>query len=94
MAVPSTVTSATLTFWMYHDTGYSTDADKVQAQLGVSGAWSNVGSAVARYNGSTGWAEVTIDVSSYKGKTVQVGFLGTSEYGDDEYVDDVAITTH
>jgi hypothetical protein len=94
VAIPSTITTATLTFWMYHDTGYSTYRDRIQAQLGVSGAWTSVGSAVYRDNGSTGWAQVSIDVSSYKGKTVQVAFVGISAYGNDEYVDDVAITTH
>jgi hypothetical protein len=77
---------------MYHDTGYSTSADKVQAQVAVSGAWASVGTAVARYTGATGWAQATVDLSAYKGKTIQLGFLGISAYGNDEYLDDVTIT--
>jgi hypothetical protein len=93
-AIPSSVTSATLTFWVYHETGYSTDNDQVQAQVSTNGStWSNVGSAVSRYNGSTGWAQATVDLSAYKGQSVYLGFLGISAYGNDEYVDDVTVTT-
>jgi len=92
-AVPSSYTTVTLTFWMYHDTGYSTYADKVQAQVSTNGTtWTNVGAAVSRYTGSTGWAQVTIDLSSYKGQTVFLGFVGISAYGNDEYLDDVMVT--
>ena len=91
-AIASTYTTATLTFWMYHDTGYSTYADQVQAQVSTNGTtWTNVGTAVARYNGTTGWAQVTVDLSAYKGQTVQLGFLGISAYGNDEYLDDVTV---
>jgi len=92
-AVGSSYSTVTLTFWMYHDTGYSTYADKVQAQVSTNGTtWTSVGSAVARYNGTTGWAQVTINLSAYKGQTVYLGFLGISAYGNDEYLDDVTVT--
>jgi hypothetical protein len=93
-AVPSNTTSMTLTFWMYHDTGYSSDNDRVQAQVSTNGStWTNVGSAVSRYNGSTGWAQVTISLgTAYNGASrLQVGFLGISAYGNDCYIDDVAV---
>jgi len=92
-AVASSYTTVTLTFWMYHDTGYSTYADKVQAQVSTNGTtWTSVGTAVNRYTGSTGWTQVTIDLSSYKGQTVYLGFLGMSAYGNDCYIDDVTVT--
>lgn len=91
-AIPSTVASATLKFWMYHDTGYSTYADKVQLQVNTGSGWTNVGTAVARYDGSTGWKQHTIDLSAYKGTNVQLGFLGISAYGNNEYIDDVTVT--
>jgi hypothetical protein len=91
-AIPSTAASATLTFWMYHDTGYSTYADKVQVQVSTGSTWANVGAAVNRYDGSTGWKQHTISLSSYVGSTVQLGFLGISAYGNNEYVDDVKVT--
>ncbi|MEO8382955.1 MAG: pre-peptidase C-terminal domain-containing protein, partial [Acidobacteriota bacterium] len=67
--------AATLKFWMYHDTGYTTSADRVQVQVST-GTWANVGTAVNRYDGTTGWKQHTIDLSAYQGTTVQLGFLG------------------
>jgi hypothetical protein len=92
-AISSSATSVTLTFWMYHDTGYSTSLDKVQLQASTGSTWSNVGTAVNRYDGSTGWKQHTIDLSAYKGTTVQLGFLGISDFGNNEFIDDVAVTT-
>jgi len=91
-SIPSTAAAATLTFWMYHDTGYSTYADKIQVQVST-GTWANVGTAINRYDGSTGWKQHTIDLTAYKGTTVQLGFLGISAYGNNEFLDDVAVTT-
>ena len=92
-AIPSSATTATLTFWMYHDTGYSTSADKVQLQISTGSTWANVGTAINRYDGSTGWKLHTIDLTAYKGTTVQLGFLGISAYGNNEFIDDVTVTT-
>lgn len=92
-AIPSTATTVTLTFWMYHDTGYSTSADRVQLQASTGSTWANVGTAINRYDGSTGWKKHTIDLTSYKGTTVQLGFLGISAFGNNEYIDDVTVTT-
>lgn len=92
-AIPGTATSATLKFWMYHDTGYSTYADKVQVQVSTGSTWANVGTAINRYDGSTGWKQHTIDLTAYKGMTVQLGFLGISAYGNNEYIDEVIVTT-
>jgi hypothetical protein len=91
-AIPSTAASATLTFWMYHDTGYSTSADRVQLQASTGSTWANVGTAVNRYDGSTGWKKHTIDLSAYKGTTVQIGFLGISAFGNNVFIDDVTVT--
>jgi len=93
-AIPSSVTTATLKFWMYHDTGYSTYADKVQVQVSTGSSWTNVGTAVNRYDGSTGWKQHTIDLTAYKGTTVQLGFLGISAYGNNEFLDDITVTTN
>jgi hypothetical protein len=52
-------------------TSYSSANDRVQVQVSTNGTtWTNVGTAVARYTGSTGWAQASIDLSAYKGKTV------------------------
>ena len=38
--------------------------------------WTSAGSAVSRYNGSTGWAQASVDLTAYKGQTIYLGFLG------------------
>jgi hypothetical protein len=91
-AIPGTATAATLTFWMYHDTGYSTYPDKVQVQVST-GTWANVGAAINRYDGSTGWKQHTIDLTAYKGTTIQLGFLGISGFGNNEFIDDVLVVS-
>ena len=91
-AIPSSATTATLKFWMYHDTGYTTSADRVQVQVST-GTWANVGTAVNRYDGSTGWKQHTIDLTAYKGSTIQLGFLGISAFGNNVFIDDVTVTT-
>lgn len=92
-AVASTYTTVTLKFWMYHDTAYSTSADKVQVQVSTNGTtFTNVGSAVARYGATAGWAQATVDLSAYRGQTVYLAFLGISAYGNDCYLDDVTVT--
>ncbi|HPS77444.1 MAG TPA: hypothetical protein PLS53_04750 [Thermoanaerobaculaceae bacterium] len=91
-AIASSYTTVTWTFWMYHDTGYTTNADKVQPQVSTNGTtWTNVGSAINRYDGSTGWKQHTVTLTTYKGSTVQLGFLGTSAYGNNIYLDDALV---
>jgi trimeric autotransporter adhesin len=91
-AVSSTFTTVTWTFWMYHDTGYTTSADKIQPQVSTNGStWTSVGSAINRYDGSTGWKQHTVSITTYKGSTVYLGFLATSAYGNNIYLDDATV---
>ena len=92
-AIPGSATTATLKFWMYHDTGYTSSADRVQVQVSTGAGFVNVGTAVNRYDGTTGWKQHTIDLTAYKGTTVQLGFLGISAYGNNVFIDDVIVTT-
>ena len=55
--------------------------------------WANVGTAINRYDGSTGWKQHTIDLTAYKGTTVQLGFLGISVFGNNVFIDDAVVTT-
>jgi|GEM_PF-2017693 hypothetical protein len=94
-SIPSNAGSANVTFWMYHETGYPAANDRVQFQMSSNGgaSWANVGDAVSRYNGTTGWAMATVDASSYIGKsTLRIAFLGISGYGNDCHVDNVTLT--
>ncbi len=96
IAIPGTIASATLSFWMYHDTGdtsWPNLNDQVQVQVSTNGtSWTNLGTPVNRYDGTTGWTQVSIDVSAYKNQTLWLGFVGISAYGNDIYLDDVAVT--
>ena len=92
IAIPATAKSATLTYWMFHDTGRPSNNDRFQPQVTSNGStWTNVGSSVSRYNGTAGWSQHTADISAFIGKTVQVGVLATSAAGYNMYLDDVAV---
>jgi hypothetical protein len=93
-AIPGTVTSANLTFFMYHDAGYSASADQVQVQVSTDGGtvWTDIGSSILRYSATTNWAQHTLDLTAYKGQTVILGFLATSGYGNNMYLDDIQAT--
>ncbi len=84
-----------VSFWMYHDTGYSSNADNVQVQVSTDGGttWQNVGAAVNRYDGTTGWKQHTVALSGFTGSLsdVRIGLLGTSAYGNDVHIDDFAV---
>ncbi len=90
--------SAAVMFWMYHDTGYTTNADRIQVQISTDGGttWNNVGAAINRYDGSTGWKQHTVDISAYTGGSytdVRLGLHAISAYGNNMHVDDVQIAT-
>ncbi len=84
-----------LRFWMYHDTGYSSNADKVQVQVTTDNGttWQNVGAAVNRYDGSTGWKQHEVVLTGFTGAatSVRVGLLATTAYGNNVGVDEVEL---
>lgn len=51
-SITASATAARLTFYMYHEIGYTSADDRVQLQLSLNSGenWSNVGSAVSRYD--------------------------------------------
>ncbi len=87
--------SVTVAFWMYHDTNY-TSADRIQVQISTDGGttWNDVGAAINRYDGSTGWKQHNVDISTYTGGSytdVRVALHAFSAYGSNMYVDDIEI---
>jgi hypothetical protein len=93
IAIPASYDTVAISFWMYHDTEY-TNSDSVQVQISTNSGstWANLGSPVYRYDGTNGWAKVALDLSSYKGQSnILIGFLGTSAWGNDIYIDDLTI---
>jgi pseudomonalisin len=92
MAIPAGVKGATVSFWMFHDTGRYTYKDRIQPQIFAGTSWANIGSPVYRYNGSSGWSKVSLDVTAYRGQSVRIGFVGISGAGNNMYLDDVLLT--
>lgn len=92
--IASNVDNCSLSFWIFHDTEFTPNNDRVQLQISTNGGtdWVNVGSPASRYNGSTGWQQVTIDLASFIGSNgIIIGFLGISAYGNNCYIDDVVV---
>jgi hypothetical protein len=84
----------TLSFRMYHDTGFASSADRIDVQVSTDGGvdWTTL-AMVYRYDGSTGWKEHLVDLSDYAGNDdVRIGFNGTSAYGLNTHMDLVKIT--
>ena len=81
--------SCQVRFWMYHDTGYSSNNDRVQVEGSTDGAtFTDVGAAVSRSDGTVGWQEHTVDFSAYAGEaTAYLSFEGISGYGNDCFID-------
>lgn len=92
----SGLSSAQVSFWMYHDTGWYDSYDYVQLEISTNGGanWYSAGPAIYRYDGSSGWKEHTIDISPYTGSgmnNVLIGFLGYSDFGNDCHIDDITV---
>jgi hypothetical protein len=92
---------------MYHDTEYPASNDRVEVQISTDAGqtWSNVGDVISRFDGSTGWEQHSIDLSTFADQTdLRLGFLGVSElvrdgkgniiyHGNDIHIDDIALGT-
>lgn len=91
------LTMPRLSFWMSHDTGYTTNTDLVQSQVSTDAGvtWVDVGDPVMRYNADCSpacWMEHLVDLGAYVGlPDVRIGLLGVSDYGNNIYVDDVSV---
>jgi hypothetical protein len=83
VTIPASATSATLTFWLHIDTAETTtttafDTLKVQ----VRNTSNTVLSTLATYsnlNHATGFSQKSLDVTSFKGQTIRVYFLGVED---------------
>jgi hypothetical protein len=83
VTIPSTATTATLTFWLHIDTAETTtttafDTLKVQ----IRNTSNTVLSTLVTYsnlNKATGFSQKSLDVTSFKGQTIRVYFLGVED---------------
>ncbi|MFC8714458.1 M1 family aminopeptidase [Streptomyces sp. NPDC057197] len=93
VTIPSGCSTATLSYWLHVDTAETTTStayDRLTVKLG--------GSTLATYSNldkNTGYAQKTVDVSSYAGQTVSLSFTGTedSSLRTSFVLDDVALDT-
>jgi hypothetical protein len=97
VTIPSTATTATLTFWLHIDTAETTTTtafDRLQVQvlnssntvLATLGTFSNL-------NHAAGYSQKSFSVISFKGQTIKIRFLGTedSSLQTSFVIDDVAL---
>jgi len=83
ITIPSTVTSATLSFWLKINTAETTTTtpfDTLNVQ--VRNTSNTVLSTLATYsnlNKTTGYVQKTFDVTSFKGQTIRIYFLGVED---------------
>ena len=89
-----------VSFWMYRDNGYLSTADKVDVYANTT-ATSSGGTLLGTVNrasnlspsvSSNGWYQYTFVVpSTFNTSTNYIIFKGTSQYGNDIFIDDVSV---
>lgn len=86
--IPSTTTSATLSFWLHADTPYFNTAPYVKTvtdtlKVQIRSSTGKVLATLATYSNQTpikGYAQKSFDVTAYKGKTIQVCLVCQENY--------------
>ena len=98
VAVPSTATTVSLSFWLRVDSAETTattayDTLKVQVRNSSGTALATL-ATYSNLNKGTTFAQKTFDLSAYKGQTVQIYFEGTedSTVATSFIIDDVSLT--
>ena len=82
VAIPSTATSATLSFWLHIDTAEtgSTAYDTLKVQIrNTSGTVLATLATYSNANAATGFSQKSFSVLTYKGQTVQVYLVGVED---------------
>jgi hypothetical protein len=82
----------TLNFWIYRDPVQESLQDRIQVQVKRGSTWENAGDPVYRYASSYGWRQISVDLSEFGGDSIQLGFLGIAEGGNDLRIDDVSVS--
>lgn len=92
----TSLSTAAISFWMYHDEGYSAAMDQVLVVVSTNGSvFSFVGTAILRYSATPGWVHHQVDISSYAGPAkpaVYIGLVGISGHGNDIYIDNISVS--
>lgn len=98
VSIPSTSTSATLTYYWYMDTTetyHSYDYMYVRVR-NTAGSTLTTLQTISDGSSANGWHSASFSVLGYKGQTVQIAFVGTNDISNptDFFVDDVALNTN
>ena len=83
VTIPSTITTATLTFWLHIDTAETStttafDTLKVQIQ-NTSGTVLSTLATYSNLNKNTGYSQKTFDLTSFKGQTIKLVLIGAED---------------
>jgi hypothetical protein len=97
VSIPSTATAATLSFWLHIDTAETAAIANDTMKVQIRNSSGTVLSTLATYsnlNASPGYSQVSFDVTSFKGQTVQLYLIGVenSKLKTSFVVDDFALT--
>ncbi|HXA85216.1 MAG TPA: alkaline phosphatase family protein [Candidatus Dormibacteraeota bacterium] len=83
VAIASNATAATLTFWLHIDTAETsttTAFDTLALQIrNSSGTVLSTLKTFSNLDKNTGFAQQTFDLTSFKGQTIQINFVGTED---------------
>jgi uncharacterized membrane protein len=83
VAIASNATAATLTFWLHIDTAETsttTAFDTLALQIrNSSGTVLSTLKTFSNLDHNTGYAQQTFDLTSFKGQTIQINFVGTED---------------
>ena len=83
VAIASNATAATLTFWLHIDTAETSTTTAFDTlALQVRNSAGTVLSTLKTYsnlNKNTGYAQQTFDLTSFKGQTIQINFVGSED---------------
>jgi kumamolisin len=83
VTIPSTATTATLTFWLHIDTAETTTVtafDTLQVQVrNTSNAVLSTLATYSNLNKNTGYAQKSLNLIAFKGQTIRVYLLATED---------------
>ena len=82
-AIPSAITTATLTFWLHIDTAETTsttayDTLKVQVQSATGTVLATL-ATYSNLNKNTGYTQVSFNLAAYKGQTIKIVLIGMED---------------
>ena len=83
VTIPSTITTATLSFWLHVDTAETTTStayDTLKVQIrNSSGTVLATLTTYSNLNAAAGFAQKSFSLAAYKGQTVQIYLVGAED---------------